>query len=160
MSTKYFNFCVVVIVCFVFVSSCLADVNDLPYAEGQILIRFAPKTGGVQTNTNEQNQILFALTAGEVKESYKIVPGLTLVKLPPNLTVADALVQLKDKNEFLYVEPNWKIQMRSREPNDTYFVNKQLWGLHQFEQNGTKPDADIDAPEALSLSAYGGFSQR
>jgi len=72
---------------------------------------------------------LSALNAGEVKHSFKRVPGLTLVKLPDNLKVEDALVQLKGKSEFLYVEPDWKITLESTEPNDTYFPNQR--GLHQ-----------------------------
>ena len=147
MSIKHIYF--YIIISLSIVSTCFADPN-LPYQEGVVLIRFAPKAGNIQQTANEQNQILSALNAGEVKGSYKIVPGLTLVKLPPNLTVEDALVQLKGKNEFLYVEPNWKIRIESKEPNDTYFPNQR--GLHQPELGSVKPDADIDAPEAWDYS--------
>ncbi len=180
MSIKNFYFYVVVIVCFSFISKCLADPNDLPYKEGELLIRFIPKAEGIKQNTNEQNQILSALNAGEVKRSYNIVPGLTLIKLPDNLKVEDALVQLKDKNEFVYVEPNWKIKLDSIEPNDPNFEyvepdwilhlgsrepNDQhfnlQWGLHNtgqgFHESGDytgagTEDADIDAPEAWDVN--------
>jgi len=148
MSIKNFYFCTVTI-CLLLTSICLADPNDLPYKQGELLIRFAPELGGVQRTTAERNQVLSSLNAGEVKHSFKRVPGLTLVTLPENLKVEDALVQLKGKSEFLYVEPNWKISFESIEPNDMYFDNQ--WGMHQSEQDGYKPDADIDAPEAWGI---------
>jgi len=39
-------------------------------------------------------------------------------------------------------------------PNDPFF--SFLWGLHNTGQNGGKPDADIDAPEAWDIHTGGG----
>jgi hypothetical protein len=90
----------IVIVSFTLTSACYANTNDLPYAEGQLLIRFSPKALGLQRTVNEQNQILSALNAGEVKHSFKRIPGLTLVKLPENLKVAGLLPTWKKKLEI------------------------------------------------------------
>jgi len=142
----------ITIVCFVFVhhgrliSTCIADSNS-PYKEGEIIVRFAPKANGIQRTTSERNQVLAALNAGEIERSVKLVPGLSLVKLPANLTVTDAISTLKGKSEFLYVEPNYKIRMLSTTPNDPRFTSGEQWGLHNTGQRGTA-DADIDAPEA------------
>jgi len=127
MFTKINYFCITIIGLFL-ISTCIASSDsNLPYKEGELLVKFAPKANGKQKTINERNQILSSLNAGEVKHSFKRVPGLTLVKLPENLKVKDALSKLKSKNEFLYVEPNYKIKLLSTIPNDTNYP--QLWAM-------------------------------
>ena len=133
------------IIYFVLISNCIAASN-LSYKEGELLVRFAPKANGTQKTSDERNQILSSFDAGTVKKSVKLVPGLSLVKLPANLTVADALQKLQAKNEILYAEPNYKIKLASTFPNDTRF--DELWGMHNTGQSGGTEDADVDAPEA------------
>jgi len=135
-------------VCFVPILNSFAD-SDLPYKKDEVIVRFAPKANGLHRSVNERNQILSSLNAGEVKHSTKLVPGLSLVKLPANLTVTDALSKLKGKSEILYVEPNYKIKIASTFPDDPNFNN--LWGLHNTGQGGGTVDADIDAPEAWDI---------
>jgi len=87
------------------------------------------------------------------------VPGLTVVKLPANRTVENALPAFKTASGILYAEPNYKIKLLSTFPNDPNFG--ELWGMHNTGQphprdyggssSGT-PDADIDAPEAWEIS--------
>jgi subtilisin family serine protease len=120
--------------------------NDLPYKEDQILVRFSTKQGGLQRTSAERNQVLSTIDAGTVKHSFKLVPGLTVVKLPQNLSVTDALSRLKNSPEILYAEPDYKLQLRSTFPNDTDFNN--LWALHNTGGQYHTEDADIDAPEA------------
>lgn len=148
------SYCYIILFVLTVASICLADSN-LPYKEGELLVRFMSKADGKQKNIDEKNQILSSLNAGEVKHSYKRVSGLTLVKLPENLAVADALPKFFGKDEIIYAEPNWKMKLRSNFPNDTNFTNNNLWGLHNIGQivnnvYSGKPDADIDAPEAWS----------
>jgi len=126
-----------------------AKAAELPYKEGELLVRFAPKTDGIQRTTDERNQILSSFNSGAVKHSVKLVPGLSLVKLPANLTVIEALSKLKGQGEILYVEPNYKIRIASIIPNDTRF--SELWGMHNTGQSGGTVDADIDAPEAWDI---------
>jgi len=99
--------------------SASANAADLPYKEGELLIRFAPKADGIQRTADERNQILSSFNAGAVKKSVRLVPGLSAVKLPANLKVADALPMLRGKSEILYVEPNYRIRIASAFPNDT-----------------------------------------
>ena len=135
----------------IFFAAILTSVKaaDLPYKEGELLIRFAPKADGIQRTTDERNQILSSFNAGTVKGSVRLVPGLSVVKLPVNLTVADALPRLRGKSEILYVEPNYKIRLASIFPNDTRF--DEMWAMHNTGQTGGTVDADIDAPEAWNL---------
>ena len=117
------------------ISNCIAS-SDLPYKEDEVIVRFAPKNDGKQRNTDERNQVLTTFNAGEVKRSTKLVPGLSLVKLPANLTVDDVISKLKGKSETLYVEPNYKIRGTST-PNDQYFSSQ--WGLAKI----SAPAADV-----------------
>ncbi len=142
-------FCIIIIY-FMLISNCIAaSDSNLPYKEGELLVRFAPKSNGLQCSAVERNQILASFNAGEVIHSYKRVSGLTLVKLPEGIKVRDAIENLKSKSEFLYVEPNWKIKLRSTIPNDTRF--SELWGLNNTGQSGGTPNADINAPEAWDI---------
>ncbi|MDH4241530.1 MAG: S8 family serine peptidase, partial [Phycisphaerae bacterium] len=135
----------------IFFAAILTSVKaaDLPYKEGELLIRFAPRIDGIQRTTDERNQILASFNAGTVKASFKLLPSLSVVKLPVNLTVVDALPKLRGKSEILYVEPNYKIRLASTLPNDTRF--DELWGMHNTVQTGGTEDADIDAPEAWDI---------
>jgi len=127
---------------------------DIPYAEGEVLIRFAHQ---IQTNVDEPNithasrinRLLNALGA-TIKQHYSIVPGLCLIKLPEGKTVEQAITILSDKDELLYVEPNYKVKAHSIIPNDPMF--NLLWNLHNTGETGGTADADIDAPEAWQIA--------
>jgi subtilisin family serine protease len=123
--------------------------DDLSYKEGELLVRFAPKAKGQQFSAIERNQILSLNNAGSVKASYKLVPGLCLVKLPENQKVSEIMPMLQGKGEILYVEPNYKIKLLSTFPNDIKF--DEQWALHNISQTGGTIGADIDAPEAWDV---------
>jgi subtilisin family serine protease len=135
--SKKNNFFYIFIIYFLFILN-YAGASDLPYKEGELLVRFAPKAEGIQRTIQECNQILTTFNAGTIKKSMKFVPGLTLVKLPESLTVENALLIFKDMDGILYVEPNYKIKFYSMFPNDPYFG--QLWGMVR-----------IKAPEAWDI---------
>jgi subtilisin family serine protease len=137
------------VVVYLTVCSSVGITSELGYKEDQLLVRFAPKANGIQHSTDERNQILSFFGAGTVKHSMKFVSGLTVVKLPKNLTVAEAMPKLRGKNGILYVEPDYKIRLASTLPNDPNFA--QLWGMHNTGQTGGSADADIDAPEAWDI---------
>jgi subtilisin family serine protease len=130
------------------VISFFANASNLPYKEGELFVRFAPKTNGIQRTANERNQILSSHNTGSIKKSYKLVPGLTLVKLPANMEVTDALSKLRGKSEILYVEPNYKIQLLSTFPNETEPPGRfnELWGLYNHVNR-----CDVHAPEAWDI---------
>ena len=136
------------ILCLIVCSS-ITIASDLGYKPGELLVRFAPKPNGKQRTITERNEILASIEGGNVKRSYKLVSGLTLVKLPTNTAVENALAAFKNASGILYAEPNYRIKAFSTFPNDTRF-NEQ-WGLHNTGQTGGTPDADIDAPEAWDI---------
>jgi serine protease len=128
------------------ISAISFSANEAPYKEDQILVRFSTKEGGLQRTSVERNQVLSAVDAGTVKQSFKLVPGLTVVKLPENIFVTDALSRLKNRPEILYAEPDYKIIMDSTEPNDAFFGSQ--WALYNDGFDYATADADIDANEA------------
>jgi subtilisin family serine protease len=128
----------------------VAAETDLNYKSDELLIRFAPKTDGSLMTRSEKQTLLSTLNSGTVKHEYKIVPGLSLVKLPDGLSVKDAISLLKTRKDILYVEPNYKLTLFSVFPNDSRF--DELWGMHNTGQTGGTPDADIDAPQAWDIS--------
>ena len=148
MFNKIICFCIAIIY-FVLISTCLAlpmiclikkvnCLSDLPQK---------PKAFSEQLS----NATKFCPPSMRVRLSIrsKECPGLTLVKLPENLKVKDALPKLRGKGEFLYVEPNYKIKFLSTFPNDLRFG--ELWAMHNTGQFDGIMDADIDAPEAWDI---------
>lgn len=134
---------------------------SLGYVEGEMLVRFAPKPDGEHQSLIEKNQIVSSLGGGYIERNYRLVPGLTLVKLPEDLNVKDILGTFNTDDRILYAEPVYKIQWFSNVPDDPCFPWQ--WGLNntgqshpteplgQGEFSSGTPDADIDAPEAWDI---------
>ena len=112
---------------FLFILFLAAEINtlyakDLPYKPGELIVRFRPKANGKQLTTTEQNIILASIGGGNVKHSFKLVPGLCVVKLPENKTVENALIAFKKADGILYAEPNYRIRLLSSR------VEVVVWG--------------------------------
>jgi hypothetical protein len=67
------------------------SAESAAYVPGELLVRFAPKQNGQRPTLVEQNTILAAVGGGAVERTFRIVPGLALVKLPPEWSVEEAL---------------------------------------------------------------------
>lgn len=117
------------------------------YVKDELLVRFKPnlpKSAIDQIN---------ATIGAQVLQEFQIVSNLQRVKLPPSLSVPEAIARYKSTPNVLYAEPNYihkKDQNAQLTPNDPSF--NQLWGLHNTGQTGGTPDADIDAVEAWDIS--------
>jgi len=122
------------IVCLIIYSP-IGLASELNYKSDELIVRFAPKPDGTQLILAEKNDLLAAIQAGTVTHSYRLVPGLTLVKLPVNLSVEDALTRFKNSNEILYAELNYVCKIESTEPNDPYYESGDLWGLKKIDAN-------------------------
>ena len=82
MSTRTIILCTILLV----IVSSPARATDLPYEPGELIVRFAPKANGQQRTKAEKEQLMASLGGGSVSHSYWLVPGLTLINLPENLT--------------------------------------------------------------------------
>ena len=97
-----------------------------------------------------------------VKKNYTIVPGLALIEVTHNginnkdsVAIKNNLIEKRKKiieTELIsYVEYDY-LKKSQRTPSDSAYMSGDLWGLHNTGQNGGKPDADIDAPEAWDIT--------
>jgi hypothetical protein len=126
----------------------------LGYAPGELLVKFAPKPDDKQLTTAERNTLLAEIGCGTIKYSCKLLPGLTLVKLPENLSVENALPVFKNSSGILYAKPNYRARAIETFPNDPRF--NELWGMHNTGQTGGTPNADVNAPEAWDIRTGSG----
>jgi hypothetical protein len=123
---------------------------NVPYKPGELLVRFASKADGKRRSQQEKFQILNSLGGATTKRNFKIVPDLSAVKLPPEMTVEEALQRFNKANGILYAQPNYQLKASSTFPNDPRFG--ELWGMHNIGQTGGTVDADIDAPQAWDVA--------
>jgi subtilisin family serine protease len=113
---------------------------------GSILVGFQP---GVSAPAQAD-----VLADAGAKPAKKFAPiHGALVSVAPGST-AQTIEALNRDPRVAYAEPNFILHAADVFPNDQFF--SRLWGLHNTGQNvnftaGT-PDADIDAPEAWSVS--------
>lgn len=127
------------------VQSILANMEKGKYKEGELLVKFKP--GTVASASLKAHQAVGATS----RKTYTIVPNLERVKLPPGLSVRDAITQYMSDPSVEYAEPNFARCLSSLVPNDPFFF--QQWALHNTGQfaNGTA-GADISAPKAWDVS--------
>lgn len=105
------------------------------YEPGELLVRFER---GASTSR--------ALAAADAELAERLpLPGLVRVELAPGTSLAEAEAELERRPEVRYAQPNYRYRL-SLEPNDPYYTDGSLWGLHQAS------DADIDAPEAWNAT--------
>jgi parallel beta-helix repeat protein len=148
MSNRIISLCTIISLS-IFSFASADKLDDLDYKKGELIVRFAPKANGLQRTKAERNVILSSIDGGNVKRSYKLVSGLTVVKLPASRTVKNSIDAFKNTPGILYAEPNYKIKLYATMPNDTYFDN--LWGMHNTGQTGGSENADINAPKAWDI---------
>lgn len=77
-----------------------------------------------------------------------------VLQVPEDISLQNAIRQLKMDPSVLHVEPNYQIELVQEKPedllpNDFYF--DRSWGLNNTGQFAGTEDADIDLPEAWSL---------
>ena len=125
-------------------------LGDTPYKPGELIVRFTPKAAGIQRSAADKNRILSSLGGAALKRNFKIVPGLSVVKLPGWMTVKEALKIFNKADGILYAEPNYEVRAIWTFPDDTRF--DELWGMHNTGQTGGTADADIDAPAAWDIT--------
>jgi hypothetical protein len=129
--------------------------SEVDYVPGEVLVRFKPKDNGALCNTEEKNEILSSLGVGTVTQNFKLVPGLSLIKLPQGTSVESALTIFSTSPNIIHVQPNYIYRALSTFPNDPCGPapnGGKQWGLHNIGQTGGTPDADIDAPEVWDIA--------
>ncbi|MEW6713473.1 MAG: S8 family serine peptidase [Nitrospirota bacterium] len=116
--------------------------NKADYVPGEVLVRFRDGTSGITAKGLHSS-----INAVRKREMREIM--VDQIKLPENITVAEAIEHYQHDPNVEYAEPNYIIHKAS-EPSDQYFNN--LWGLNNTGQSGGASDSDIDAPEAWDIT--------
>jgi len=113
------------------------------YAPKEVLVRFKPWA--------EHTVEITKLSKFIVKElrHYKFL-DLSLLRIRDELTVEEALNEIRRIPSVEYAEPNYILRVDEIFPNDPLF--QYQWGLHNVGQLGGIVDADIDAPEAWTIT--------
>jgi subtilisin family serine protease len=94
---------------------------------------------------------LHAILGVQVLRTYPAIGNLQVLQLPPGRPVAGTIAAYQQSGLVAYAEPDFIIHALATSPNDPYFNDGSLWGLHNTGQSGGKPDADVDAPEAWDI---------
>ena len=109
----------------------------------EILVRFRESTSAFSRS------LAHSSIGTRVVREFRVAKGLQRVKLPPGMTVSQALQAFSKHPDVLYAEPNYIVHAFAT-PNDPRF--SELWGLHNTGQTGGTPGADTRAPEAWDLT--------
>ncbi|MCS7290597.1 MAG: S8 family serine peptidase [Roseiflexus sp.] len=74
------------------------------------------------------------------------------VVFPPEVDIFTAMADYRSNPAIEYAEPHhiYQIMQTAEPPNDPEFPKQ--WGLHNTGQTGGRVDADIDAPEAWTIT--------
>ena len=94
--------------------------------------------------------LLHTILGTQVLRTYPAIGNLQVLQLPAGSTVAAIIGAYQESGLVEYAEPDLLIHGLVS-PNDPYFSDGSLWGLHNIGQAGGKSDADIDAPEAWDI---------
>lgn len=90
------------------------------------------------------------LNSDEVDDNFTSLFSGRLAKFKVSgMSAKEAIERLKSHHAIEYVEPDYRVSIAAT-PNDPRF--EDLWGLNNEGQTGGTADADIDAPEAWSIS--------
>ena len=111
--------------------------REAPYVPGEVVVRFK---GG--TRAEDAGRLHAALKTSPARELRSL--NLQRLKLPEQMSVAEAVRKYQEDPSVEYAEPNYIVHALATTPSDTLF--HLLWGLNN--PNG----ADIDAPEAWDIT--------
>jgi subtilisin family serine protease len=116
------------------------------FVPGEVLVRY-------RSGVTESERTAVARAEGAQARQKLPVRGVERVKVQRGESVAAEVRAFEDRPEVAYAQPNY-LRKAMAVPNDPRFA--QQWGLHNTGQSvgGTvgSVDADIDAPEAWSLT--------
>lgn len=87
----------------------------------------------------------------EVLRHFPSFGNLQVLRVPERGDVPEVIRRYRDSNLVEFAEPNYHLRVASVFPNDPWFLDGTLWGLHNAGQDGGLANADIDAPEAWSV---------
>ncbi|MCF6255182.1 MAG: S8 family serine peptidase [Gammaproteobacteria bacterium] len=154
-------------------SGAVLEVEDR-YVAGEVLVKLSPSTASVRAVQKSKQGLAIESLRGYGEHSVQPLgrikpkesaskarsvlkePAINrwyLVKLPPDMSVDEALAILKQDSDVEVAEPNYEVSIAAT-PNDPRYP--ELWNMHNIAQTGGTPDADIDGPEAWDIATGNG----
>jgi subtilisin family serine protease len=100
------------------------------YVPDEMLVKFRPGTSAsdkAKARGLAQADVIEVVTTPLMKA--RGTGDLELVRLPPGLTVANAMSRVQGNFAVEYAEPNW-IYYHDATSNDSYYTNGSLWGMY------------------------------
>ena len=114
-----------------------------PHVPNEVIVKF--RDGVPEFNrTMARSRV-----SGSRLRVFRILAGLEHHRLPPNVSVDEAIAKYRQDPDVLYAEPNYIVRTTNT-PDDTQFG--ELWGLYNTGQLGGTPGAHIDAPSAWNIT--------
>ena len=115
----------------------------LPHVPNEVIVKFRDWVPESNKST------ALSRVSGTRLRVFRILDGLEHHRLPPNVSVDEAIAKYRQDPDILYAEPNYIVRTTNT-PDDTYFG--ELWGLYNTGQLGGTPGAHIDAPSAWNIT--------
>ncbi len=112
------------------------------FAAGEIIVKL--EEAASQADLRDLNQQTDASVEEDLPQS-----DVSVVDLPRDLSVSEAVQAYEDSPDVEYAEPNFLLKPAAV-PNDPSF--DRMYGLNNTGQTGGTADADIDAPEAWNTT--------
>ena len=113
------------------------DSNRGQFAAGEIIVALENDASQADLRgLNQQND-------ASIEEALPRT-DVSVVDLPRDLTVQEAVRAYENSPDVAYAEPNFRLQPAAA-PNDPGY--RELWGLNNTGQTGGTADADVDASE-------------
>ncbi|MEW6284358.1 MAG: S8 family peptidase, partial [Candidatus Eremiobacterota bacterium] len=132
-----------------------------PHVEGQVLVRLKGGPGLLDVEGFSKDFGAKVLHKFDLPSVFKNTDGdLVQLQLPAGLSTAEALALMGQDDRVAYAVPNHTFQLDAQRgksqpsegvnlPDD---LDPRLWGLNNSGQDNGTADADIDAPEAWTVS--------
>ena len=91
-----------------------------------------------------------AALGAQVERTFAAIGDVQVVKLPPGLTVEQAINRYQRSGLAEYAEADYEVHA-FLSPNDPRYTDGTLWAMHNYCQNGCTPGVDIHAEEAWDI---------
>jgi subtilisin family serine protease len=136
-----------IVCCCFFIAPASFGVLPAPrYAPGRILIK--PRSEIVSDQLKQ-----FHASQGSVVLRKFTPTGIQLIGVPDRESVQVMIERYQNSGLVEFAEPDYFVYASGKIPNDPFFTDGKLWGLHNTGQTGGSPGADIHAIEGWNLQA-------
>jgi Subtilase family/Bacterial Ig domain/Fervidolysin N-terminal prodomain/F5/8 type C domain len=99
-----------------------------PYVAGELLVKFRSSA-----TTAQRDRALSSQGASRIRRFDRV--DIDQVRIPPGLTIDQALARFHNMPDVLAVQPNYTRHIigQAAPPNDPYWLDGSLWGLNKIQ---------------------------